>query len=143
MKSRLYPAQIKGWPCDCPLSFSLLLSLCGCVDGLTLAVPCHAVLHAFVLQSPVYECAYLPTSLCACVDIGCSQRSGLMSTGCCHTSLPLLINWLLVVDVFGALSSCPYTYPSPHFSIIFCNNIELQAICDYLYDDFCSSFMIY
>lgn len=30
-----------------------------------------------------------------------------MSTGCCHTSLPSLINWLLVADVFGALSGYP------------------------------------
>lgn len=52
--------------------------------------------------------------VCVCAHIGCSQRSGLMSTGCCHTPLPLLINWL-VVDVFGALSSYPCCFSPPPF----------------------------
>lgn len=68
---------------------------------------CARVRMCLRLSPRVYARVCLLMSLSVCVDIGCSQRSGLMSTGCCHTSLPLLINWLLVADVFGALSSYP------------------------------------
>lgn len=44
--------------------------------------------------------------------IGCSRRSGLMSTGCCHTPLPLLINWLLVA-VWCIVKRPPPSTPTP------------------------------
>lgn len=62
----------------------------------------------------MHELVLLDVCVRVCVDIGCSQRSGLMSTGCCYTPLPLLINWL-VVDVFGALSSYPEPFSLPLF----------------------------
>lgn len=82
--------------------------LSACFDTSGILSQCMNVyLYVCVFYFPIYVYVCVLTSLCRCVDIGYSQKSGLVSTRCCHTSLPLLINWLLVADMFGALSSYP------------------------------------
>lgn len=104
--------------CVC-VSFSPSLSVCVC------ARVCGCVR----VRTCMFLCVFLYLSFSLCVCVSCTQRSGLMSTGGCHTPLPLLINWL-VVDVFGALSVYPQPPHPPFFWQLSFNHLFLMhGVC--------------